>query len=62
MFAQQLTDTAKDHLALFQEQRDLVPEKINDGLRHDFEGQQIAPIALDQPLPVLGETGHFFLC
>jgi len=62
LFGQQLAHTAKDHLALLQERRDLASEKINDGLRHDFERQWVARVQLDQPLPVWGETDHFSLC
>ncbi len=51
LLVQQLAHTTKDHLALLQERRDLAPEQLHDGLRHDFEGQRIAHVQLDQPLP-----------
>ena len=40
--------SAEDHLTLLQERRNLAIEEIYDGLRHDFEGQRIARVGLDQ--------------
>jgi hypothetical protein len=48
LLVEQLPHTAKDHLALLQEEGDLAIEEVHDGLRNDFEGQGIARVRLDQ--------------
>ncbi len=51
LLPQQLSHAAEDQLAPGEEPGDFAPEELRDGLSHDFEGQRVASIRLDQPLP-----------
>ena len=46
VLVEQLAHPPKDHLALRQERGDLASEELEDGLRHDLQGQRIAPVHL----------------
>ena len=48
MLIEQLAHPTEDHLTLLQERGDLAFEEFHDGPRHDFEGQGIARVGLDQ--------------
>ena len=45
--------STEDHLTLLQEGRNLTPKKLNDGLRHDFQGKWVPSVPGGQLLLVL---------
>jgi len=61
LLAEQLADTAETHRALLEEQADLPPEEVSDGLGHDLQGQRVARVHLGEPFPFLRSTHHLLL-
>ncbi len=57
LLIEQRTHSAEDHLPLIEKRRNLTVEEVHNGLRHDFEGQGIAHVGIDQ-LEVLRKTPY----
>ncbi len=51
LLAQHRADAVEDQLPFAQEAVNVATEKIQDGLRHDLEGERIARIAGHKPVP-----------